>query len=210
MTLALAILGAVTGTAATLLDLLRYAFDRPRLIVGFNVTRSVEVPAMVGIDVTNRGRRPTTILKAAFRPDVEAELRHPESGAVAASVAASWTIDLTLSEEPTVIAAHGGVRRFRTPLNEWPSPIHADVPLRAYVIDSYANRPTWGPAPPILRMLLNNGWQPTGAPPGALDPAGPIRPQRVEPRWKLWKPKDLRNPQLPPKAAWPPVTRERR
>jgi hypothetical protein len=73
VTLALAIIGAITGSVAMTLDLLRYAFDRPRLVVGFKVTRSVEVPAMIGIDVTNRGRRPTTILKAAFRSESEAD-----------------------------------------------------------------------------------------------------------------------------------------
>jgi hypothetical protein len=156
---------------------------------------------MIGIDVTNRGRRPTTILKAAFRGEWEAEIRDPDTG----DVVGSGTMDLTLSEEPTVIAAHNGVHRFRTPLSEWPGPYHADEPLRAYVIDSYKNRPTWGLAPPILRMLLNGGWRPSGASPEALAPlSGPIRPKPVEPRWKLWKEKDLRKPPLPPSVAWPP------
>jgi hypothetical protein len=69
MTLALAIFGAVTGGIGALLDVLQYTFDRPRLVVGFRTSRSVDDPAVIGIDVTNRGRRPTTILKAAYRPD---------------------------------------------------------------------------------------------------------------------------------------------
>lgn len=206
MTLALAIIGAITGSVAVILDLLRYVFDRPRLVVGFKTTRSVEVPAMIGIHVTNRGRRPTTILKAAFRPDeAEAEIRHPDTGAVAGS----GTIDLTLSEEPTVVAAHGGVHQFRAQLRDWPGPFHADEPLRAFVIDSYSNRPIWGPAQPLLRMLLNTGWKPSGASPEVLRPAsGPIRPKPVEPRWKVWKQKDFRKPPLPEKVAWPPSQEE--
>ena len=158
---------------------------------------------MIGIDVTNRGRQPTTILKAAFRAEGEAEIRHPESG----EVVGSGTIDITLSEEPTVVAAHGGVHRFRTPLSEWPGPFHADDPLRAYVIDSHRNEPTWGPAPPILRMLLNYGWHPAGASPDVLEPApnAPVRPKPVEPRWKLWRPKELRKPPLPDRVGWPPA-----
>jgi hypothetical protein len=199
-TLALAIFGAVTGGLGALLDLLRFTFDRPRLVVGFDVTRSTTEPATIGIDVTNRGRQPTTILKAAFRPDTEAEIRHPGSGVVVAT----GSIDLTLSEEPTVVAAHGGVHQFRVSLKGWPGPFHADEPLRAYVIDSHRNKATWGPAQPILRMLLRNGWKPGDAAPENLDPApGPIRPKPVESRWKLWKPKELRRPPLPPKGGWP-------
>lgn len=198
MTLTLAIFGAVTGGLGALLDLLRFTFDRPRLRVNFHTSRSVDEPAEIGIDVTNRGRRPTTILKAAYRPDTEAEIVHPDSGAVVGS----GPIDLTLSHEPTVIAAHGGVHQFRTSLSRWPGPFHADEPLRAYVIDSYKNRPTWGPAPPIFRMLLVNGWRPSGASPESLEPApGPIRPKPVEPRWKVWKPKDFRKPPFPPRYA---------
>jgi hypothetical protein len=191
----------VTGGLGVLLDLLRYAFDRPRLVVGFHMSRSVGEPAVIGIDVTNRGRRPTTILKAAYRPDTEAEMSYPGSGIVIGS----GRIDLNLSEGPTVVAAHGGVHQFRKSLSTWPAPLHADDPFRVYVIDSYKNRPTWGPAVPILRMLLNTGWQPPGASPESLEPApGPIRPKPVEPRWKVWKHKDFRKPPLPPSNAWPP------
>jgi hypothetical protein len=201
MTLALAIIGAVTGVIAMLLDLLRYAFDRPRLKVGFHVSRSIEHPALIGIDVTNHGRQPTTILKVAFRPDAGGEIRDPESGALMAT----GIVELTLSQEPTVVPAHGGVRQFRWSLTEWPGPFHADEPFRAYVIDSYRNRPTWGPAAPVLRMLLNNGWKPSGASADMLKPAPqPIRPQPVEPRWKLWKHKDFRKPPLPERPGWPP------
>jgi hypothetical protein len=201
VTLALAIIGAVTGVAATALDLLRFTFDRPRLRVEFHLSRSVEHPALIGINVTNRGRRPTTVLKAAFKSESEAEIRHPDTGVVVGR----GEPELTLSTTPTVLAAHGGVHQFRMTLEEWPGPFFADEPLRAYVVDSHKNRPTWGPAPPLLRMLLNNGWQPSGAAPESLEPAPhPIRPQPVEPRWKLWKEKELRKPPLPPRQAWPP------
>jgi hypothetical protein len=201
MTLALAIIGAVTGVVGMLLDAARYVFDRPRLVVGFHVSRSIPEPALIGIDVTNRGRRPTTILKAALRADADAEIRDPDSGALAGT----GPIELTLSQEPKVVAAHGGVLQFRSSLTKWPGPFFADEPFRAYVIDSYKNRPTWGSAAPILRMLLNSGWKPTGASPESLEAAShPIRPKPVEPRWKLWKPKYLRKPSLPDRFAWPP------
>jgi hypothetical protein len=204
MTLALAIVGAVTGVTATVLDLLRYAFDRPRLVVGIHTSRSLEAPALIGINVTNRGRRPTTILKAAFRSHSEAEIRDPDTGVLIAS----GTVDITLSEEPTVVAAHNGVHHFRTSLSEWPGPFYADEPLRAYVIDSYKNQPTWGPAQPILRMLMNTGWRPRGASPESLAPApGPVRPRAVEPRWKVWKPKFLRKPSAQ-EPAWVPRLEE--
>jgi hypothetical protein len=193
LTLTLAIIGAVTGVVGMLLDVARYTLDRPRLVVGVHVSRSIPDPALIGIDVTNRGRRPTTILKAAFKSDGEAEIRDPDSGAVVGTGA----IEITLSEEPTVVPAHGGVQQFRSSLTQWPGPFHADEPLRAYVIDSHKNRPTWGPARPIFRMRLKSGWKPSDAPPESLEPAPrPMRAKPVEPRWKLWKEKELRKPPI--------------
>ena len=176
-----------------LLDVARYVLDRPRLAVEIHVSRSIPDPALIGVDVTNRGRQPTTILKAAFKSDAEAEIRHPDTGAVMGT----GDLELTLSQDPTVIAAHNGVHQFRTSMTQWPGPFHADEPLRAYVIDSHKNRPTWGPAKPVLRMLLMAGWEPSDASPESLQPAPrPMRAKPVEPRWKLWKHKELRKPPI--------------
>lgn len=101
MTLALAIWGAVTGTIVTVVEVVKYLFDRPRLVVGFHLNRSIGKPPEIGINVTNRGRRPTTIMKAAFAPDSEAQIALEEG-----VVVATGRVDLTLGDEPTVIAAN--------------------------------------------------------------------------------------------------------
>lgn len=199
MTLALAIAGAVAGTAALLFDVLKYLLDRPRLSLKLHFEQRLGSAPEVGIDVRNRGRQPTTIMTAALRPEGTAEI---EQDGVKLG---EGHLNFALSETPTVVAAHGGVAQFRVLLSRWPGPVHADVPIRAYVVDSH-DRLTWGPAAPILRVFLNGGWKPPDAQPEALVPLpdAPLRPEPVEPSWKLWKDRELRKPSLPPPQAWPP------
>jgi hypothetical protein len=198
VTLALAIWGAVTGTASILLEAFKYLRDRPRLSLSVTLGFPRGYSPEIGVDVRNQGRQPTTVMKVALRPEGEAEI---EKDGV---TLASGQFELGLDDERPVVVMPGQVAQFRVSLTRWPGPIHADEPLRAYVVDSH-DRLTWGGTAP-LRVFLNEGWRPEEATPDVLKPlpGAPIRPTAVEPRWKLWKPKELRRPSLPPPQAWPP------
>jgi hypothetical protein len=76
--------------------------------------------------------------------------------------------------------------------------IHADQPLRVYASDA-RGRKVWGEAAPVVRMLVgqNPPLQPTD--PESLRRLLEPTPERllpgaVEPRWKLWKRRELRDP----------------
>jgi hypothetical protein len=75
--------------------------------------------------------------------------------------------------------------------------VHADQPLRLYARDIRGRR-VWGQAVAVVRLLFG--------PEPALDqmpvesrklfetPEAPLFPGKVEPRWKLWKKRELRRP----------------
>jgi hypothetical protein len=88
----------------------------------------------------------------------------------------------------------GEVGQFRLVLRSWPGVTHIDDPLRAYAIDSQG-RVAWGPRPNLIRLIVIDGWKGQPPDPRLLEPiSGPIIARPVEPRWKLWVPKDLREP----------------
>jgi hypothetical protein len=202
VTLALAIWGAVTGTAAIAFEAAKYLRDRPKLSLSLHIEMKRGSLPEFGIDVRNQGRQPTTVMKAALRPDGETEI---EKDGV---LIATGKFALGLEDETPTVVMPGHVGQFYASLSKWPGPIYADEPLRSYVVDSNDHL-IWGPAAPVLRVLLNDGWKP----PADTDPdlllalpGAPLRPEPVEPRWKVWKPKELRKPSLPPPQAWPKPT----
>lgn len=203
---ALATWGAITGTVAVATQLLVFLRDRPKLAVGLGCGQEMGQPAMLSISVANRGRQPTTLVKAAF-------------------IAAAGTYSVTMEDgvehpmpRPEIDMAKGqlrliepgGMTVYAGALEVWPPGFPADTPLRAYVVDSHGRR-TWGGVGPMFRMLLNSGWEP----PAGTDPAvarppdnmQPELPEAVYPRWQVWRPKHLRNPELPPPHAWPRADR---
>jgi hypothetical protein len=199
VTLALAIWGAVTGTAAILFEAAKYFRDRPKLSLKLHIEMSIGFAPELGVDVRNQGRQPTTVTKVALRPDGQAEIQ--KDGVLIAT----GRFELGLEDENPAVVMPGQVEQFRVFLSGWPGPIHADEPLRSYVVDSH-DRVSWGPAAPVLRVFLNEGWKPPDdTDPAVLSPLpnAPLRPDPVEPRWKVWKPKEFRKPSLPPPQAWP-------
>ena len=64
---------------------------------------------------------------------------------------------------------------------------HIDFPFRAYVKRARGRR-VWGRAEPIMRMLVGEGECPEGFPAHLWNQTSePLKPARVEPRWKIWK-----------------------
>lgn len=181
----LAIWGAITGTAALSLRLIEFLRDRPKLSVRANANIREGEPASISVAVANNGRQPTTIVDAGFVVAVEFEMRNER-----------WPEDrpadvilprLSLSSTAKLIPP-GEVADFTHQLLEWPYAVHADFPLRGYAVDS-KGRTWWGGAIPMLRRLLQTGWQPPeGTPSEALAPGGHIDAVPVAPRWKWWTP----------------------
>lgn len=196
--------GAILGTAAALFQLLTYLRDRPKLVVSFHAGIEVGARPTIGIDVMNRGRQPTTLMKVAFVVDADLTI-DTEDGTIPAGIAQE---EIELSEGRLAVVTPGRVARFRAVIEGWPTMIHADFPLWPYVVDAHGNE-SWGPPVPLFRVLINSGWKP---PLRADDPliSPPADGQAVLPRprvkgWKVWKPKHLRRPERPPSLyGWPP------
>ena len=181
----IAIWGAVTGTVALGLRLFELFRDRPRLSVGTNFGLTEETPAFIEVEVANSGRQPTTIVQAGLVVAVEYEFELPGG---------TQTVQpkFVLSGRESSLVPPGEVVSFRHELLNWLKNVHADFPLRAFAIDS-KKRAWWGGAAPMLRRLLQTGWEPPeDAPEELLEPAGLVEAVPVEPIWKVWKPKGQR------------------
>jgi hypothetical protein len=198
-TLGLALWGAVTGTVGTIVALLNFLRDRPNLHLGLTTRMERGYTPEIIAEVKNRGRQPTTIMDVELVSEGRVEI---QKGGV---TIATGLFTLGLADEEPRVVKPGEVARFPVSLSRWPGPVHADEPLRLHVVDSH-ERETWGPAIPVLRVFLNAGWQPPGADEDVTAPLpdAPIRPSAVEPRWKLWKSRELRRPSRPPPHAGPP------
>jgi len=186
---ALAIWGAVTGTAALGPRIFEFLRDRPKLSVSANARVTLDTPASIAVHVANNGRQPTTITEAGFVVAVEYEFRNQRWEENRPSDVALPTLRLSSG---SVLVPPGEVAEFKRELTQWPPNVAADFPLRGYAIDS-RNRTWWGAPIPLLRRLLDVGWRPPeGTPPELLEPAGIIDARPVAPRWKIWTPKGHR------------------
>lgn len=184
----IAILGAVTGSLALSLQGATYLRDRPKLAVRYSARASLEAPAEIVIDVANNGRQPITLTEAGLLLDHEVTMSKPGARGM------SGKVRLNLDAGQHRLPAPGGTTQYVLALAHWPNPLfHADLPLRPYVVDS-GRRTHWAGAAPILRSLLNFGWEPPAdTPPMLLKPiTEAVEVSPVEPPWKLWKPKGLR------------------
>jgi hypothetical protein len=186
VTTALAIWGAVVSTFLGLLQAITYWRDRPQLHITAKANQTVNQQPKIGISVSNRGSRTTTLVEVGFLVDAEAMVQG-NSGAPF-----SLEPRITLPGTPRVIAA-GEFAEFDKPLSEWPGITHIDDPLRAYAVDSHG-RTSWGSAIQLLRLLVLQGWKPSKIiDPGLLEHSqGPKMTRPVEPRWKFWVDKSLR------------------
>lgn len=188
---AIAILGAATGVPALAIQIGMYVRDRPQLEIGYRARSDIEGETFLAVDVANNGRQPTTLIEAGFLVDLEIEMWNQTKKALPS---VPGKLELRLEQGVHRLVAPGTTTSYVLPLDEWPGPmVHADIPLRPFVVDSRKRR-LWGGAAPALRLLLNKGWKPpAGTPRRLLEPnLGSIEVAAVEPRWKLWKSKGLR------------------
>jgi len=180
-----AIWGGVTGTIALLLNLWKEIRDRPKLTITQQAGVTEDSPAWIGLDVSNRGRRPVTVMATGFQIAVEVEVGNESRPDVPVRTVLPR---LRGHEDPRVVPP-GEVARFRYAVRDWPSPlVHADFPLRGYVIDSYG-KTAWGSAWPLLRRLLASGWKPPLGTDATLlgTLPEPMAAVPLEPRWKAWR-----------------------
>jgi hypothetical protein len=140
------------------------------------------------------GHRPTTVRQVGF-------YAHPRKVEfIHQGETEPWgeaTAEITFHEGPVFLEA-GESRRFEIVPDIHTFGIHADFPFRAYAVD-IRNRRIWGGAGPVMRMLFGDNPPLEEGDPEDLkalfDPPRPdLLPAQVEPRWKLWKKRELRDP----------------
>jgi hypothetical protein len=149
-------------------------------------------PPRLVIDVLNDSPRGTTVREVGLyahpvRIEVGREGEAPRPGLA--------EIDYPFTGRPFFMDANE-TRRFAGMPNIFGEGVHADQPLRVYAIDQ-RNRRVWGSAAPYMRFAFGDDppIRPDDDPSvrQCLEPDGRLRePWPIEPRWKLWKPRELR------------------
>jgi hypothetical protein len=197
-TLVLAIIGAVTGTASAVAQVFSTVRDRPRLLLRSGHTDAIDEKPTIWLEVTNAGQRATTVREVGFfAKETTAELSR-EGQVYGRSKA---LINFPFGHSLFLESGQSKRMELRPDTLNWN--LHADFPLRAYAVDIRGRR-VWGEAVPLLRMLVGDDPRVLDVAPDelkwAFEPSKePQLPAQVEPRWKLWKRKELRRPE-----AWKP------
>jgi hypothetical protein len=141
--------------------------------------------------VLNDGRQPVTIREAGFYgSEFPIQIKKQDTGQLLRGTA---QYHYKVIREPTFLDP-GVMTRENSPVpDSVEHGYHVDFPLRTYARDA-RGRVTWGRAAPVVRMMW--GERPTR--PKVVPPLQwyevqpPLRPARVEPRWKLWARRELR------------------
>jgi hypothetical protein len=193
-TLALATIGAITGTASAVAQVLSTLRDRPRIKLNFYIKTAVGQRPEATLEVTNAGQRATTVREAGFYAKETEFITYRGSEPHLSGKGA-----ITFGIARSIFLEAGESKQFFATPDTIDMGLHADLPLRLYAIDIHGRR-IWGKAAPITRMLL--GEDPPlrdDDPPGVkmlLGPSEkPLFPAQVEPRWKVWKRRELRRPE---------------
>jgi hypothetical protein len=192
------ILLLVAAIAAAIgIAVFQFIIDRPKLKIELNYEVSLG-PSSVFVRVTNLGRRGTTLREAGLAAGCDLEFEN--LSIPAPNFKSRPRLRLGGASHSDLEA--GRTRLFTLILTEWPAPwIHADLPLRAYAMDS-RGRLLYGPCAPVMRRLLNRGWKPpVGTSAGVLTPQM-FEMEPVYPAWKVWKPKSQRA-RLRLREKWP-------
>lgn len=185
----LAVLGGITGPLAAAATVYSVYRDRPRLVVNFGYHEAQNVLPQTWLTILNDGRQPITVREAGFYgSEMPVEIQSQEHGKLFATA----TYQFKMVEKP-VFLDPGEMHEAVALLPDAPDHgYHVDFPLRAYAIDARGQR-VWGGAAPIVRMILGNGPCPSALANHLWDKtAEELRPARVEPRWKLWVKRELR------------------
>lgn len=186
-TIGVAIWGAITGTAALALNAAKELRDRPDLRVGFSYGVDLD-GGWWQVSVTNHGRRAVTVVEAGVVIALDFKMVNTdESGNVNEG---KFQPKVWTSEEVPYLLQPGDMRRHRCELAEWPSLFAtADMPLRAFAIDSRGKRTVTAPTY-ALSDLLSAGWHPEDEIPDDYGVGGePIQPKALAPAWKIWRPR---------------------
>jgi hypothetical protein len=177
-TFALAAVGAATGIASAGTQIFSTVIDRPRLQTNFGMTTRVNGAATIYVEVTNIGRRATTVRQFGFYGGHKRmEFLRKDSS----EPYATGTGEVAFTDGPVFLDA-GQSRRIEMVPNIEEFGIHADYPFRAYAVDLRGRR-IWGEAAPVVRMLFG-----TDPPLVETDPADfrdlfePPRPESCAPR----------------------------
>jgi len=187
----LAVIGAVTGSLAAVAEVVSVLRDRPKLIVNFGTTTSESAPPSCWLTVLNDGRQPITLRYAGFYgSEIPIRIESREHGTLYPVKPATYQFPMI--REPVLLDS--GQMHKATALipDSFDHGYHVDFPLRAFADDARGRR-IWGEAAPIVRMVVGGGPCPDGFPRHLWEPTSkPLEPAQVEPKWKLWKARELR------------------
>jgi len=209
LTFALAVIGATTGGVSAITTVVTAVRDRPRVSTNVVLTTRLSGKPIVAIDVTNDGRRPTTVRKVGlYAHRASYEVFHDGES----EPYGTGTGEITFTDGPVFLEAGKTVRVTMMPDIDTYG-VHVDFPLRVFAVDIRGQR-LWGDALPIMRMLFGDDPPLLADEPAdfraLFEPPRPdLLPAQVEPSWKLWKRRELRKP-----SAWQrdakPARRHRR
>jgi hypothetical protein len=181
LTIAIAIVGAVTGILGLLLNLRREWLDRPRLAVQVDPLANTDGTGSLKAIIENRGRQPVTVGRVGLEWKVEGPVPHRPEGEV-------------LFNDPwsrTLVPPGGNL------VVQWDVPAkpytHLDCPLRGFA--RYGDKMARSAPVVYYRILEQMGWRSDAT----VDPAlieqlpSPLKSRRVESWWRWWRPKHLRS-----------------
>ena len=121
-TAALAIWGAITGTASVGVQAGTHFRDRVKLNVNVKFTQTEGTDLLI-IEVSNRGRQPTTITEAGFL--VKSEVTYEVE---ARNIIGTAPLSIRWDRNPQVLLKPGEIQEFARSLTSWPDPTTIQVP----------------------------------------------------------------------------------
>jgi hypothetical protein len=166
VTFALALVGTLTGVTSTAVEVARAVRDRAKVQLQMSSHSSVDPPyGWLSIDVINTGRQALTIREVGLYPGkVRITHKRQSDGQERETVA---DIVFVFCEEPFVLEA-GTLTTFEGHVGEFFNVgLHADSVARPFAID-LGRRWHWGDADPVMRSLINHGFNPPNDVPSNL------------------------------------------
>jgi hypothetical protein len=193
LTSGLAIVGAATGLGSLAVQSAIAYRDRARLRLRVDVKTLHGKPPRIIIDLLNDSPRATTVREVglyALPVRIEVGRNGEQQGRPGVA-----EVDYPFNERPFFIEA-SDTRQFAGIPDIFSEGVHADQPLRAYAVDA-RNRRVWGSAAPYVRLAFGEN-PPIEESDDEAIKRGLTRddkarePWPVEPRWKLWRRRELR------------------
>jgi hypothetical protein len=181
MTAVLSIVATIIAITSLVITLRREWLDRPKLHLSANPTTDPSGNGEIVAIIENHGRQPALVKGVGFEWKIEAgSLPSADRGHILFTD--PWS---RVRIEP---GGHHEVRWTPDRLH-----CHADTPMVAFA-EFGSGRKIWTTPLDALRLLLVMGWQPAKVPPEEWLAAPEARPlaKPVISRWKVWRPKYLR------------------